>query len=908
MQTPVNCCVRFFHTPEVTRIEIQRLAKGSELYDEVCQTLSDDVQFNLFGLEFAESIEYRRWLDLNKQLKSQIPPHITSVTLLFKIKFFDCQPQKIQNGFTRTLYVAQLAHMLREGSLRPQVTPKAESRDQLSEIGALVMLLKFGKFSEVEMKNGTYMKFLRTAFVPLETVTKYPLFVQRCIDLYRDMPRLLVDRSGPGRRSVDELARDSFLDAVSRIERYGYQFYQASQAGDSSSIEIGVSTEKISIFQNSKIIRNLRWKDIAKLAFKNALFSVEIFNEDSPPLHQQEQETLTFSLNHYRTAKELWHTCVDHHSQYRSAQGASPVGTPPLDREKQHIKLSHRNSQQAMLPSTTVPGSGPAGTQHSATGTAPGGKSSMEASLTNGQPASTTTISNNNSSLGGAGGGATVGGSHSATSSSATDSKSSQDMHVATLAVLDPSFSVSPPHFRRRNLEVVPNERGKFGFSFDGGDDRKVTITKIDPSGAAKKCTPPLNEGDEILEIFGRAAAPLPSTEITNLIRETGSRFANLHLTVLTQILDDVMSHSPLENSINELQHQLHLNSNLANAFHTLEKKKASGTYKFAEKNAPRNRYNDVWPYDDTRVALSSENDYINANFVRLQLPDDRWLNYIAAQGPLDHTVEDFWRMIYDQNITHVIMVTALKERDIRKCAKYWPEINCATPTSNNEFLVDCTSEEQNEGYTTRNFTLQHRPPPRRAGALKSFKEDSNSSTAAATAEPVRDICQCQFHDWPDHGVPQGTKNFINFIQTIRDFRKKCSASFSSSSSCSSSFENNHILVHCSAGIGRTGVVILTEACFNLIDLNKELPLISILRDIRAQRPQLIQNWAQFSFVCRSVLAYYDLKQRNPQLHGGSSNLQLPQNATNISKGKGLSPNAVAAAAGSGSVNKHSVC
>ena len=642
MQTPVNCCVRFFHTPEVTRIEIQRLAKGSELYDEVCQSLTDDAnfQFNLFGLEFAENIEYRRWLDLNKPIKSQIPPHITSVTLLFKIKFFDCQPQKIQNGFTRTLYVAQLAHMLREGSLRPQITPKAESKDQLSEIGALLMLMKFGKFSEVEMKNGTYIKFLRSAFVPLETVTKYPLFVQRCIDVYRDIPKYLVDRSGPGRRSLDELARDSFLDAVSRIERYGYQFYQASQAGDSSSIEIGVSTEKISIFQNSKIIRNLRWKDIAKLAFKNALFSVEIFNEDSPS-SQQEQETLTFSLNHYRTAKELWHTCVDHHSQYRSAQGASPVGTPPLDREKQldskTQKLSHRNSHN-MLPSGGHSGGG--------THTHTGGKSSADATLTNGQPpppppaapSSAATMSNNS-----AGGGAQTpaasmgmgaGGSH--TSSSGTDSKSSQDMHVATLAVLDPSFSVSPPHFRRRNLEVVPNERGKFGFSFDGGDGRKVTVTKIDPQGAAKKCEPPLKEGDEILEIFGRAAAPLPSQEITSLIRETGSHFANLHLTVLTQITsgDDVMlkggagglgACSPLESSISELQHQLHLNSNLANAFHSLEKKKAGGTYKWAEKNPPRNRYNDVWPYDDTRVALSSpDNDYINANFVRLQLPDNR--------------------------------------------------------------------------------------------------------------------------------------------------------------------------------------------------------------------------------------------------------------------------------------------
>ena len=304
-----------------------------------------------------------------------------------------------------------------------------------------------------------------------------------------------------------------------------------------------------------------------------------------------------------------------------------------------------------------------------------------------------------------------------------------------------------------------------------------------------------------------------------------------------------------------------------------------------------------------------------------------RWLKYIAAQGPLDHTVEDFWRMIYDQKISHVIMVTALKERDIRKCAKYWPEMHCPTPTSNNHFLVDCTSEQQNEGYTTRHLTVTR--PTAGTGSSSSssstFKQDDSvmSGGASEGGGGVREICQCQFHDWPDHGVPQGTKNFINFIQRIRDFRKKCSASSAAAASSSSSSStvsaaslsscdggagaggstsDKHILVHCSAGIGRTGVVILTEACFNLIDLNKELPLIALLREMRAQRPQLIQNWAQFSFVCRSVLAYYEMKQR-----ASSSSAPNPKN--NMPPPPPYTTGAgVATGGGSSSANKQSVC
>ena len=793
----VNCTIRFYHSNDTSQVDVPRVAKGAELYEQVTRVLLVNGEFpvNVFGLEFADNIvEHRKWLDLNKPLKLQIPPHVTSVTFNFKIRFFELEPHKKIDGFTRRLYISQLTAMLKDGSLRPQVNAKADS---VSEIGAYMLFICNGRFSQIEAEQGVYAKYLKSSFHP-DTFAKYPSFVQKSLEIYRNLPKLLSEKPGAAKRSLDEIAKDVFLEAVSKIDRFGYQFYQGSQISDSSAIEIGVSMENISIFQKEKIVRNLRWQEILKLAFKNELFTIEIYNEETNQSRNAEPETLTFSLNHYRTAKEFWHTCVDHHSLYRSAQGASPVGTPPLDRDKQ---LPKRSSE-------------------STTGGQTIGRSSNDF-LSNGQPPSTTNFSNTKTAS------SAMGGQTSEDPSAATESKSSQDMHVATLAYLDPNFSANPPHFRRRNLEVVPNDRGKFGFSFDGGDGKRVIITKIDPSGAARKCDPPLNEGDEILEIFNKNAQKLSSAEITNLIRETGAQFSSLQLTVLTQVPDETSSQTPLETSINELKSQLHLQSNLANAFHNLEKKKVSATFKFAERNPPRNRYNDVWPYDDTRVSLVSENDYINANFVKVQIPDGSCLKYIAAQGPLDHTVEDFWRMIYDQKISHVIMVTALKERDIRKCAKYWPEINNPTPTGGNEFIIDCTSEQQNdEGFTTRNLTLRK----------------GRESTV------VRDVIQCQFHDWPDHGVPQGTGNFLKFIQRIREFRKSNPA--------------ENILVHCSAGIGRTGVVILTEASFKLIDLNEPLPLVQILKEMRAYRPQLIQNWAQFSFVCRAILAYYEIRQR----------------------------------------------
>ena len=174
-----------------------------------------------------------------------------------------------------------------------------------------------------------------------------------------------------------------------------------------------------------------------------------------------------------------------------------------------------------------------------------------------------------------------------------------------------------------------------------------------------------------------------------------------------------------------------------------------------------------------------------------------------------------------------MIMVTQLRERDIKKCVKYWADINCPTPTAGNEFLIDCTSEQQNDdGFTTRNLTLGK---PREL--------------------TVRDVVQCQYHDRPDHGVPSGTDNFLKFIHRIRELR-------------AASPPDQDILVHCSAGIGRTGVVILTEASFKRIDMNETLPLIQVLKEMRSHRPQLIQNFAQFSYVCRAIMAYYENRQR----------------------------------------------
>lgn len=100
--------------------------------------------------------------------------------------------------------------------------------------------------------------------------------------------------------------------------------------------------------------------------------------------------------------------------------------------------------------------------------------------------------------------------------------------------------------------------------------------------------------------------------------------------------------------------------------------------------NLAKNRYRDVLPYDATRVRLrpppgASPKDgdgYINANFVNMEIPTSGIVNrYIAAQGPLPHTTADFWRVVWEQLATTVVMLTATVERGRVKCHQYWPRL-----------------------------------------------------------------------------------------------------------------------------------------------------------------------------------------------------------------------------------------
>ncbi|XP_045082077.1 tyrosine-protein phosphatase non-receptor type 2 isoform X1 [Coregonus clupeaformis] len=258
------------------------------------------------------------------------------------------------------------------------------------------------------------------------------------------------------------------------------------------------------------------------------------------------------------------------------------------------------------------------------------------------------------------------------------------------------------------------------------------------------------------------------------------------------------------------------------NLYNEIRNQASEYSYKMAKlpENRNLNRYRDVSPYDHSRVKLEhSENDYINASLV---VVEEAQRTYILSQGPLRNTCGHFWLMIWEQNSKAVIMLNRIIEKGSEKCAQYWPTAEehqlCYTDTG---FVVTLVKEEDKSYYIIRVLELR------------------NTETGR-----TREIYHFHYTTWPDFGVPESPASFLNFLVKVRE-------------SGSLGAEHGPAVVHCSAGIGRSGTFSLVDTCLILMDKRKDPSSVDIQRvllDMREYRMGLIQTPDQLRFSYRAVL------------------------------------------------------
>ncbi|KAF3691910.1 Tyrosine-protein phosphatase non-receptor type 3 [Channa argus] len=693
---------------------LQKQDEGMVLLDQVCNHLGLQER-QLFSLQIRESstaiasitanTHSPRWLEPEKPLKKQIKGLVSPFYLNFRVRFFISDPNSLQCEQTRHLYFLQIRSDIREGRLQ-------------CPLSAAVVLASYAVQSEIGDHCPSLLPgyLSKCHFIPEQDED----FLCKVEDLHPQHKVL--------KQSEAELC---FLNTARTLELYGVEIHAAMDINNAP-LMVGLTSSGVAIFCNMICSSFFPWGNIIKISFKRKRFLIHLKRK-----HGETQDCeVSLNLPCPKTCKNLWRSCVDHHSFFSNRITRSPkYNNSTVQSYKklitQHLGLGNTKTE-----------SGPVCQRVS-------GRDGVEPSTSKGGPG---------------------------------------DGDLMLIC-------------------ITPDQEGKFGFNVKGGVDQKMplAISHVKPDSPAGRCEPKLLEGDLVVLINGRdisehthdqvvmfirASRESHSRELALLIRRKGpGRVAPLlqlppALTLTAQPQED-KPHSPsqservttLEESMRQLERGIQ-SGTLCFHFENLYRRKPGLSLDCARLpgNMDKNRYKDVLPYDSTRVVLQGQEDYINASHITVNITTKKLFMYISVHG---QTLWQFYVQVW-------------VERCMFFCKLYLIEPK----------LFHMRGEE-------------------------------------------RAVTHLQYVAWPDHGVPDDPSDFLLFVSSVRERRKG----------------EEPLMVHCSAGIGRTGVLITMETALTLLDKGQPVFPLDIVKTLRDQRAMMVQTTCQFQFVCEAILRVYKDKE-----------------------------------------------
>ncbi|XP_050675742.1 tyrosine-protein phosphatase non-receptor type 4 isoform X4 [Leptidea sinapis] len=640
-------------------------------------------------------------------------------------------------------------------------------------------------------------------------------------------------------------AEANFLEHAKRLPCYGVESHPAKDY-NGKDIFIGVTSIGIVVFQNNIRMNTFSWSKIVKISFKKKQFFIQLKREPS----ESYDTVLGFNMRSGRAAKALWRCSVERHGFFRlraprrrpllGALGAlAGVTAPTVARTETQALEDARRSRSTNRSFVRRSGSR---TRERSAGASP---ALVHTNSARGSRVTTHEEPTPRHAWGDV-----------AHENEDSDGGFLERALRVPLSYVDESESESPepePDAVEGAVcvRLAAGADGRFGFNVrGGGNNTAVLVSRVAPRTRAH-----LQEGDQVISINGKDVDELTHEQVVHTIRNTKG--------VLTLLVKPNAVYEPEESGPEEPavcfvplgsgacegdaleQSMLLLGDGLASGaalrqYETLLRRlpEESTAVSKLPQNVNKNRYRDIAPYDTTRVILKNgpTGDYINASYINMEIPSsDLVLTYIATQGPLASTMGDFWQMVWESESSLIVMLTVLAERGRAKCHQYWPKVGASLKATT--CLSVQTSCEQNLGHYVRREMVM---------------KDSNGAS--------RSVTQLQYIAWPDHGVPEDSTAFIDFTKLcskLRNHRAVIPTVVEELTEAEERILEPPMIVHCSAGVGRTGALILAETALELLGRGQPLYPLEIVRAIRTQRPMCIQNASQYKFVCESIQAAY---------------------------------------------------
>ncbi|XP_031559142.1 tyrosine-protein phosphatase non-receptor type 21-like [Actinia tenebrosa] len=818
-----------------------------------------------FGLQYFTKKGSEWWLELDKPVIKQLQRHAkdyTNCTLEFQVHFFVANIYCLQEEITRYLYYLQLKSNVLEGRL-------ACTEEAAIVLASYIAQAELGDCTEIQNVN----QLMEYELLPRNLVpnkSKVELY-QQIFDTYKSYSGLS--------RSEAEI---EFVTLTQQLEGYGDEYYPAK---DNKGTLILIGATFLGI-----IIRHphglppvcFKWPDIVHISYSKRYFCVET---------TKTLDTIQFGMEDSSTAKYVWKMFVGHHRFRRLNVTRTPrefeKSRPPkkmiVDRK---MTLNTLRSKENMAVSTvTLLETSPENSESIDNNDCiDGGAYTPESGIIN--PLFEDNEADDDED-------AIVNGDEDFASNfniepvvMRNNSKTNNKRPASSLLPeIKPKHSESPNHIldRPKSVDLTAtdiNQRPIQGHSEGFVQKNTGSSLGIGSSLSVDSGHPPTLNSSEFFN-YGQSLDSLVETEDSgDMMMERTPDFtersasSNGHLETQEQIKpvrptslnleevggiwsnfntkrtsgyctstdsdfseDNWQQEDEVDEQLSRNEQLKELKKNLAEGqvfteFQKIGRRSENLSVSTGSllTNETKNRYNDILPYEETRVHLNPRNnvfnnDYINANHIKMKIGRTLY-KYIASQGPMDKTVNDFWQMVWEQNVRLVVMATEEKVTSGSNCMRYWPEEVGRQETYGHCQIVTEHIQDASP-YKIRLMKLRHVP-----------------------SKQERTLYHLQFTDWPDHKIPDDPTNFLEFLDQMESLRHLTNSSLPHGE------EKPPVVVHCTAGVGRTGVIILTDLMIACIQNNQRINIHRTLVQLRRQRMQLVANFGQYSFVYTTVIHY----------------------------------------------------